>query len=431
MTANSCPHVLVIGAGISGLGAARHLQHHGASVTVIEARDLIGGRTRTSHLWPDLAVDMGASWVHGVKNNPIAALARDLGQGHTPAPYDRWATFDAEGRLLDVATLETDCTALIDRARQRARSLGRDISIQAAIQASPEWTALSPQDRAVMRMIIATRIEHEYSGDWSQLSAWCFDDDEDFEGGDIFLNQGYGPLTAHLALGLDIRLSEPVTSIRPDGTGVEVRTTTATHRADHVIVTLPLGVLKSGAVDFGAPLAPDRQRAIDRLGVGLLNKCWLRFDRVFWPPEPDMINFLGPETALWAEWVNAYRFCGQPLLVGFNGSDKAEEVEKMDDRATTASAMAALRAMFGSAVPDPVGAQITRWRQDIHARGSYSFVPVGGTPKDRQALAGSDWQGRLWFAGEATSPLQGATSHGALTSGHVAAKGLLLAATPA
>lgn len=80
--------------------------------------------------------------------------------------------------------------------------------------------------------------------------------------------------------------------------------------------------------------------------------------------------------------------------------------------------------MFGSSVPDPLASQITRWRKDAFAHGSYSFVPVGASPSLRRTLGGSDWQGRLWFAGEATSPTHGATAHGALTSGRKAAQAL-------
>lgn len=428
MSVSNPPKIIVIGAGMAGLGAARRLQDAGAQVTVIEARDRIGGRTHASQLWPDLAVDMGASWVHGIRDNPLVALNNELGLGQTSAPYDIWATYDATGRRIDVAAMEDACEALVNRARAQSKGLKADISLQEAIETSPEWAALTPADRSMMRMLIVTRIEHEYSGDWSRLSAWCYNDNEDYQDGDILLTAGYGPLVAHLARGLDLRLADPVTEIRPLGQGVEVVTVNARHQADHVIVTLPLGVLKAGSVRFASPLSAPRQAAIDRLGVGLLNKCWLRFDRVFWPEEPDMLNFLGPKTALWCEWLNGFRITGQPLLVGFNASAMAETIEDLDDRATTASAMEALRAMFGASIPDPLGSQISRWRKDVFAHGSYSFVPVGASPEDRQRLGGSDWQGKLWFAGEATSPTHGATAHGALTSGRIAAQALLDAA---
>src|SRR5476651_1575617 len=70
------PSVIVIGAGIAGIAAAQRLQRAGCRVTVIEARQRLGGRIWTDHSWPDAPVDLGASWIHGVQGNPVAALAR-------------------------------------------------------------------------------------------------------------------------------------------------------------------------------------------------------------------------------------------------------------------------------------------------------------------------------------------------------------------
>jgi monoamine oxidase len=161
--------------------------------------------------------------------------------------------------------------------------------------------------------------------------------------------------------------------------------------------------------------------------MGLLNKCVLRFDRAFWPADKDWIDFLGPVETLWADWTNYLPATGQPLIVGFNAARMADEMEELDDRDTAASAMTALRSMFGSSVPDPVGSQISRWRRDPFALGAYSFKAVGTSRKDRKALFGTDWDGRLSFAGEATSADQPATVHGALITGRRAASAVLAA----
>lgn len=414
--------VLVLGAGMAGLGAARRLHKAGREVTVIEARERIGGRTFTSDLWPDLPVDMGASWIHGTKGNPLTALAAKAGVALTPTSYRRSATFDAGGRKVGFDKAARRAEALVEAARERVDDAERDVSLQAAIEASPDWVALPEADRRLLRLAINTRIEHEYSGDWSRLSAWHFDDGEDFPGDEAVLTPGYGPIVARLGRGLDLRLGEVVTGIAPAGAGVRVTTSRGTHEAACVIVALPLGVLQSGTVRFAEALAPRRQRAIDGLGVGLLNKCWLRFGRVFWPEGIDWIDFLGPVETLWADWTNGLPSTGQPLLVGFNAASMAERVEALDDRETVASAMEALRAMFGSATPEPVGSQVTRWRADPFARGAYSFHAVGTSWKDRKALFGADWDGRLLFAGEAASVDHPATAHGALMTGKAAAR---------
>ena len=416
---------------MAGLGAARLLHDAGARVTVIEARDRIGGRTHTSPLWPDLPVDMGASWIHGTKGNPVTALALEQGLKLTATDYKRSVTYDDLGREVPFLKPAKQVLALVEKARQKIDDADADMSLQAVIERSKAWQRLSVQERRVARLVINTRIEHEYSGDWSRLSAWYFDQGKDFPGDEAIVTPGFGPILSHLARGLELRLSEPVTALAPTATGVEVTTPHGTHRADHAIVTLPLGVLQSGQVHFSQPLHPKRQRAIDGLAMGLLNKCVLRFDRAFWPQDMDWIDFLGPVETLWADWTNYQPASGQPVLVGFNAARMADEVEALDDRDTAASALDALRAMFGSGVPDPTGAQISRWRQDPFALGAYSFKPVGTSRKDRKALYGQDWDGRLSFAGEATSPDHPATVHGALMTGRAAAAALLPAATEA
>jgi monoamine oxidase len=410
---------------MAGLGAARLLHDGGARVTVIEARDRIGGRTHTSHLWPDLAVDMGASWIHGTRGNPLTTLARAQGLKLTATDYKRSVTYDETGREIPFIKPARQALAVVEKARGKIYDADADMSLQSAVERSKAWQRLSPQDRRVARLAINTRIEHEYSGDWSRLSAWHFDAGKDFPGDEAVVTPGFGPIIASLARGLDLRLDEAVTAIAPSATGVEITTTRGTHRADHAIVTLPLGVLQSGRIRFAEPLDRRRQRAIDRLGVGLLNKCVLRFDRVFWPADMDWIDFLGPVETLWADWTSYLPATGQPLIVGFNAARMAEEVEAWDDRTTAASAVESLRTMFGSAVPDPVGSQISRWRQDPFARGAYSFKAVGSSRKDRKALFGADWDGRLLFAGEAASADQPSTVHGALITGRGSASALL------
>ena len=78
--------------------------------------------------------------------------------------------------------------------------------------------------------------------------------------------------------------------------------------------------------------------------------------------------------------------------------------------------------MFGDSFPAPVAAQVTRWGQDRHALGSYSFNATGTTPATRRALAGADWDGQLWFAGEAASEKYFGTAHGAVLSGTAVAR---------
>ena len=156
--------------------------------------------------------------------------------------------------------------------------------------------------------------------------------------------------------------------------------------------------------------------------MGLLNKCWLRFDRIAWDDSVDWIEWLGPQDGHWAQWVSLARAAKAPVLLAFHAGSQASDLEHLDDTATMAAAHDALKSMFGTAFPAPLAAQVTRWSQDPLSLGSYSFHATGTSPATRRALAGTDWDGRLVFAGEATDPDYPGTAHGAVLSGRAAAR---------
>lgn len=411
--------VLVIGAGMAGLSAARSLRDAGAVVTVLEARDRIGGRVWTDRGWPDLPVDLGASWIHGATGNPVTALARKAGLRLLETSYDSGAVYrDGE----EVEELP-DPLDLLHAAQEAAFDAGGDVSLAAAVDSLPDWQALPQSDRDALRAALYRSIELEYAADWTALSARHFDAGEYFGGAELIFPDGYDQVPRFAAQGLDIRLGAVVQKVQATAAGVAVTLTTGDRlEADAAICTLPLGVLQAGRVAFDPPLSRDRQTAIDTLGMGLLNKLWLRFDAPPPVPDVDWLTNGGDPQDLWPEFVNLR---GTPLLLGFNAATRAEEVERWGDADTLASATDTLRAMFGSRFPAPVAGKVTRWRGDAHALGSYSFLPVGADPDHRAALGGTDWDGRIAFAGEAASVDHASTVHGAWLSGAEAAQALM------
>lgn len=412
--------VLVIGAGLAGLSAARDLARAGYDVSVIEARNRIGGRLHTSHLWPDLPMDLGASWIHGTHGNPLTALATEARARTVATSYDAALLLGPDGAEIDPDL--RPATKILTRALTAAARKASDMTVAAALAASADWRSAPDETRRLVDYLVNSTLEQEYGSPARLLSAWHGQDAAEFDGPDVLFPKGFEQITRHLAAGLNIRLNSEVAVITPDGLRLANGDWLA---ADRVICSLPLGVLQSGSVRFGKALAPNRQTAIDGLKMGLLNKCWLRFDRVHWPDDVDWIGWLGPRPGYWGEWVSLARVLRVPVLLGFNAADQAAEIERLDDRATVAVAHDALRAMFGSGFPAPVAAQITRWGHDPHARGSYSFNAVGTGPESRRHLSGPDWDGRIWFAGEACSDQYFGTAHGAVLSGRAAAKGIM------
>lgn len=431
MPLDACRRTVVIGAGLAGLRAARDLGNGGHDVLVLEARDRPGGRVWTSRVWPDLPVDLGATWIHGLRGNPLTELAKTADAEHLATAYDSSLWLDRGGGAVPMEAPLRSARRLLKRIRAEIEEAETDMSLADAVRGSVAWRGASAEQRRILRKWINTSIEHEYAADWEHVSAWFYDDDRDYPGEDVLFPQGFDQLLRPLTEGLRLRLGADVRGLAPEGAGVRIRLADGeTLWADHVVVTVPLGVLQREAIAFEAPLEPERQRAIGALRMGLLNKCYLRFDRVAWQTGCDWLQWFGPREGEWAEWIDLAHVAGAPVLLGFNAGAQAAEIEGLSDADTVAAAFAALREMFGSAFPQPVAAQITRWGQDVHAGGSYSFNGVGSRARTRRALAGTDWGGALVFAGEAASPRYFGTAHGALRSGRKAARQILKLAHP-
>jgi monoamine oxidase len=420
--------IAVIGAGIAGLGAAVALRAAGMEVVVLEARGRIGGRIHTSLLWPDMPMDLGASWIHGTQGNPLVALARQAGAMTVNTSFESMLLhIDPALMTQGAGDRGTEwAETLFERAMAWAENRDQDVSLQTALDAVAPPTSLDPVRRAQLDFHVNTIYEQEYSGRSQQLSAQWMEEGESFGGDDALFPGGYSQIVNHLGNGLDIRLNHSVETVTTGPTGVRLGLADGTTLdAEHVLVTVPLGVLKAGSIAFDPPLSAPKQRAILRLGMGLLNKHCLRFDRIFWPREFDWHQYLSARKGEWAEWVGLAKLQDTPALMVFSAAEHAEQVEQLADQDIVASIMATARQMFGNAVPDPLDVQISRWRSDPHARGAYSFYATGSNPADREALAVTE-AGRLHFAGEAQSRLYPGTVHGALLSGRQAAAQIIV-----
>ncbi len=191
--ANAPWDVIVVGAGITGLRAAQKLQQDGQRVLLLEARNRIGGRigTDTDNGQP---LDLGVPWIHGIRGNPITTLANQPGATLITTDYEDLKRFDANGKLLS-ADLNHRVEELLERhfelAREYAENQDYDISLRAALEAVLRVYPLNMQDLRLLNYAVNTRFEHEHAAASSQLSAWYFDGQEEFDGGDVIFSRGY------------------------------------------------------------------------------------------------------------------------------------------------------------------------------------------------------------------------------------------------
>jgi monoamine oxidase len=425
-TADPSRRVLVVGAGIAGIAAARSLADQGYAVTVLEARDRIGGRIHTSRIWPDLPVELGASWIHERDGNPLTAVATQAGLTMVSTDYDSAVTYDARlGRIPTGAGSAYDrMLRRIEAGIRRGYALPRDTALRGHLERSIGLATLDEAQQRLANHHIVSLADDEFAGDSAQLSAWYWDSMGGFEGLDVVLPHGYDRLVGYLADGLDIRLGAVVRRVDRLANGVRVHTDDEVIAAARVIVTVPLGVLKHAAIEFHPALPPRKRAAVRALGMGsgTLTKVWLRFPDTFWDTT-DWIEHVADadERGRFHQWLNASRLTGQPLVCGFLGGAYAARAETWTDARIVAEAMEVLRTMYGARIPDPVGWQIPRWSRDPFSYGSYSFNALGSRPQMRNDLAGPI-AGRVFFAGEATHRSLFATAHGAYLSGLRAAR---------
>ncbi|XP_052191763.1 lysine-specific histone demethylase 1 homolog 1 [Diospyros lotus] len=429
--------VIVVGAGIAGLIAARQLIFLGFKVVVLEGRSRPGGRVRTKKITGGnklvAAADLGGSVLTGINGNPLGVLARQLGFPLHKV-RDICPLYLPDGRAVNSETdsrVEVSFNKLLDRVCKLRQILTEeiksvDVSLGTALEAfrSVYGVAEDPQERMLLNWHLAN-LEYANATVMSNLSTAFWDQDDPYEmGGDhCFIPGGNERFIRALAEDLPICYDHEVESIRYGVDGVLVYAGGQKYRGDMVLCTVPLGVLKKGSIEFVPDLPQRKKDAIERLGFGLLNKVAMLFPYDFWGGNIDTFGHLTDDSSTRGEFFLFYSYssvAGGPLLVALVAGEAAIKFERMSPVEAVERVLYILKGIFnpkGVSVPNPIQAVCTRWGQDQFACGSYSYVAIGASGDDYDLLSESIGDGRVFFAGEATNKQYPATMHGAFLSG--------------
>ena len=423
---------IVVGAGVAGLTAARLLTGEGRTVIVLEARDRIGGRVTTDRRY-GLSTDMGASWIHGVNDSPVAAAAEAFGMrtveftvgGYQPdsrpiAHYgpDGRRLSDAAARAYveDIHAVDATLTQVIAESAPDASYRG----VTEAALAEQGWDAERTQR---VREYLEHRSEEQYGAWIEDLAAHGLDDDS-VDGDEVVFPDGYDRLPSHLAEGLDIRLIHVVERVAWTPDGVSVTTDHGVFTSDDVVVTVPVGVLQSEDFVIEPPLPEPVAGALSRLAMNAFEKVFLRFDTRFWDDDVYVIRQQGPEGRWWHSWYDITALHGTPTLLTFAAGPAAVETLDWSEEQIVESVLAQLRRLYGDRVTRPTHVHVTDWQDDPFSHGSYAYMTVGSTTADHDDLA-TPVSGVLHLAGEATWTDDPATVTAAMMSGHRAAERVL------
>lgn len=421
----------MVGAGVAGLTAANALMHAGEDVVVLEARDRIGGRLHTVDLGGS-AIDLGGAWIHTPDGNPMSALADLLSVTSSPVDFMQDAILvDADGGGDAIDTILPMIAAFYEWLDRERGTLDADLSLADAIDRF--LSASGPHDprhrmlaRRCMRAVFTA--ENAWSPEQT-LAREYPPNTVEYEGSPLgeFPDGGYRRILDGLAQGLDVRTSQPVREIAAGDQGVEVRLDGDDQvlEGTHVIVTVPLGVLKDpAAIAFVPALPPERRAAIERLGFGRFEKVMLRFDDAFWSADAPFAVIPDSEASDWLVCFELHAFTGAPVLVAFAVGPAAERALERSVEQRVSEVLDLVRSHLGVEPPAPTEVVASDWTSDPYSRGAYSFVGMGSSREDLERL-GQPIGGRLLFAGEATGSARTGFADGAMLTGIREAKRLL------
>ena len=406
------PDVVIVGAGIAGLTAAKTLMAAGKSVAVVEAAGRIGGRAYTESQTFGVPFDHGCSWINAGDINPFKWIAKQNGftlHNHSSAGSSYYV--GSERANAEQRQAYNNGWGAVEKALTEAGQAGLDVAASSVIPADDPNTGLpqtwtGPMDWGVDFKDLSTQ-------DW-----W------NSEGGDpsFIVKEGLGAVVANYFADVPVALNTKVTAVDRSGPGVRVETERGTIEGKACIVTVSTGVLNAGAIRFTPDLPDWKARAIADLPMGLLAKITLQFKdtRLGFVPNQWLDYYVPPEMPAEACYFLTWPFEFN-YMVGFVGGAFGWELSKQGEAAAVDFALGEVVKMAGSdARKQFVKGHLTRWADNPNTLGAYAAARPGRYAARADLARPLD--DKLWFAGEAVGMPYVALCNGAYQSGEEVAK---------
>lgn len=434
MDATCCGHFIIVGAGVSGLYTAYKLVQAGATVTLLEASNLHGGRVRPLTGFANFTVELGAEFVHGSGNQngtPPSFLYHDI-QTYNASLLKSTNGQDTLLRIdntnvWDSETEDPDILQVWDIIDAASDYDGPDITVAQYLQ--NEW-GIGTSHRAWH--FYEAYIGAEYGTSINRLSMRGYAAQEYLwltGNNDYLLDSSYLSILDALyfnAILPFVQYNKQVTAINYDGSNVLVTDQNGTnHIGNAAIITVPISILKNNTIAFTPALPTNKTAAINGIGMGAGMKIILKFTSAFWDTT-QMFDLLasGYITEVWASG-KLKTGATNNVLACFIMGERAEYMSAQGSNAINI-ALAELDTIFGSnlATNNFDEGYIMDWLEEPFIQGAYSY-PIAGTypnsgpptgTSKRQILAQSI-ANKLFFAGEATNNIHPSTVHGALETG--------------
>jgi monoamine oxidase len=403
--------VIIIGAGVSGLAAARRLLDAGRRVLVLEGRDRIGGRAFTDTTTFRRPFDQGCHWLHSPEENAFTRFADE--RGFVYAREAAQGGIYVDGVKLSPSA-EKAAVEFRDRTFadvRRTGGAGDDLPVSELIDWNHHAAAYAAH-AFTAKMGIEPR--HASTRDFANYR-WI--------GEDRPVRDGFGALVHRLFADVPVTLKARVRRIDLTGARPRVESDAGRCEASQVLVTVSTGVLQAEAIAFSPPLPDWKLRAIEALPMARALKVGLEFNA-------EVSGLTGPAflTSMARHGRDAMDVEIWPL--GWNGvtcyldGDLALRLEEAGGRAAEEFAVETVAGMFGASLHRALLTSArTGWNQDDLTHGTYS-APLPGHA-DARGLLGRPIDDRLFFAGEAIPITWAGDAHGAYQSGLDAAEAML------